>query len=133
MKKRTIISLTTLVAVLASVFILTQGCEDDADTSGSDLDNYFDNNPYVSDPRSSNSNVSIDPENTSISAEDEEVLFTARGGDGDYTWKTANANGKITPQTGNDNQAIYEVVQTNKNNVIVSDGNGEAAIAEVTP
>ena len=133
MKKRTIISLTTLVAVLASVFILTQGCEDDADTSGSDLDNYFDNNPYVSDPRSSNSNLSIDPEKVTISAKGEEVLFTVRGGDGHYSWDTATrANGTVKAQTDNDDQAIYEVLLLTKNNVIVSDGNGEAAIAEIT-
>ena len=133
MKKRTIMSIAALVAILASVFIFTQGCEDDADTGGTALDNYFNDNPYVSDPRDSSSNLSIDPESVSITTTNETILFTVQGGNGNYSWGVSMPdNGKITPQRGNDDQAIYTANELKKNNVIVYDGDGEAAIAEIT-
>ena len=133
MKTRKKLTILT-ISLLAAAFAVMPGCEDDADTGGDTLDDYFKNNPYVSDPRgNTDSEVIIDPTAASVSALDEEVVFSARGGNGNYTWDLADDSaGTITPQDDNNGQAVYKVTKKKQNNIIVYDGNGDAAIADIT-
>jgi len=135
--KRTLVMVGTTLAVLAGAFCLMPGCEDDADTGGDALDDYFKNHPYVSDPRgSTDSEVIITPGQATITAVGEEALFTAKGGDGNYTWDVVdNAAGHLETVLNGANisqsQRRYKADQLKQNNVVVYDRNGEAAIADI--
>jgi len=135
--KRTLVMVGTTLAVLAGAFCLMPGCEDDADTGGDALDNYFKNHPYVSDPRSSSdSDVIISPGQATVSALGEEVLFSAKGGDGAYTWDVADAGAGhletvLNGATIDNSQRRYKVDILRQNNVIVYDGDGDAAIGDI--
>ena len=119
------------VAVVAGAFTVLTGCE--KDKSGTDLDRYFKENPYVADPRLSNSRkLEVEPETKAVTMIGEKVLFTVKGGSGStYRWDVANsAYGTIARQS-NTKQAIYTVKALTDNYVIVSDSEGSAGIATV--
>jgi hypothetical protein len=124
----------TVSVIMAGII----GCEKDGDT-GSDLDAYFKANPYISDPRDSTDDaiggksLTITPTSAPVTLPGQKVVFTVSNGIGPYTWAVASGGaGSIAKQTGNDGQAIYTVTTVSDNNVIVSDANGKAAIANIT-
>ena len=133
MNKVLITLLTTMVA-LAALFCFMPGCEEDADTGGDALDNYFKNNPYVSDPRDGgDSPVKVDPTSASVTQIGEQKVFHATGGTGRYTWDTSRpGNGTMAVVGGNTAFAEYTAILVDDNDVIVYDGNGDAAIATIT-
>lgn len=134
MKKSKLMASMIALAVSAIVFTMFPGCEDDADMGA--LDQYFADHPYISDPRSDPAarDVTISPTFATVTAEDQEIRFTVKGGERPFTWDTANANGTIPSADISDDtrQAIYKVVSVAENNVIVSDRRGHAAIANIT-
>jgi len=121
--------LGSVMAALLTLAVLP-ACEDTSvDTS--DLDSYFANNPYVSDPRTGpGSDVFINPTSAAISFVGQNLLFTASGGNPPYSWNVSNdSNGSIV---GRGNQCDYRSTRLANNNVIVYDVNGHAAIATIT-
>jgi len=118
----------SMVAMLA---MLPAGCNDD-NPNTSDLDGYFENNPYVSDPRSTPTRVvSIAPESATLNTVGARAVFTATGGTSPYKWDVANGSvGSISPSGGS--EAIYTATSIGANDVIVSDRNGNAAIAHIS-
>ena len=133
--KKTLIAMGTVVVALAAVFCFMPGCEEDADTTGAALDDYFTRNPYVSDPRLNPSDVTISPTYANVTYAGERVHFEVTGGSGSYTWDVSiDANGTINPQGsfGNRATAIYTVTTAGVNDVIVYDADGDAAIAYIS-
>ncbi len=128
-KSMTFRRLGSLVAALLTIAVLP-ACEDTS-VNTSDLDSYFANNPFVSDPRvGPGSDVSITPTSASISIVGQEVVFTASGGNQPYSWHVANNdNGSII---GRGSQGDYKATRLGNNNVIVYDVDGHAAIATIS-
>ena len=128
-KRMTFLRLGSVVAALLTLAVLP-ACEDTS-VNTSDLDSYFANNPYVSDPRTGpGSDVSINPTAASISVVGQEVVFTASGGNTPYSWHVANNdNGSII---GRGSQGDYKATRLGNNNVIVYDIDGHAAIATIS-
>jgi len=116
--------------VLAAGVACMTGCGDDPDTGT--LDSWFDDHPFVLDPRSTPGKVvSISPSLATINFVGGQAVFTASGGSGSYTWDLASDSmGSIAPSGSK--QAVYTAVAIGDNNVIVYDSNGNAAIARVS-
>ena len=119
------------VSMVAMLAMLPAGCNDD-NPNTSDLDGYFENHPYVSDPRSSPTRVvSIAPESATLNAVGARAVFTATGGTLPYSWDVANGSvGSISPSGGS--EAVYTAAAVGVNDVIVSDRDGNAAIAHIS-
>jgi len=131
-KSKLVFSMAAIVA-FSALFIAMTGCEEDEDIG--DLDSWFAEHPYVSDPRESGResgrSLTIDPSSVQISAVGDTFVFTASGGSSPFSWDVANsAAGTIVVQS-NDRQAIYTVVTLAANNVIAYDSKGDAGIADV--
>jgi len=138
MKQTRLILALAVVAIISAMFFAITGCESDGDT-GSGLDAYFAANPFISDPRTtgdlSNGGLSLSssPDPALVTTAGQKVIWTVSGGDTPFTWAVASTTpGSIAAQTGNTRQAVYTVATVTKNNVIVSDANGYAAIGEIT-
>ena len=133
MKTRLLGTLTAVVAVAALIFTLVPGCEDDP--SMDDVDRYFAERPYITDPRGETfeGGLSISPESANPEFVGQQIVFTASGGESPYDWGVANANGTIAHNNSRDRAtATYTVVTAGgDNSVIVSDEDGRAAIAEI--
>jgi len=117
--------------LLTAVCAWFVGCEDEP--SLSDVDQYFADHPYISDPRAdpTSPGLDIEPQNATVSTIGEEILFTVDGGASPFSWAVATpANGTVGV-LGNDRQAIYTSLSLKANNVIVSDRDGRAAIADI--
>ena len=122
------------VAGLATVLALAAfgpgGCSnsDSPDTSG--LDDYFATHPFLIDPRTSGKPlISITPTAAQVNQVGGKAVFTASGGSGSYTWDVANrAVGDIS---GSGAQGVYTAISIGNNDVIVSDGEGNAALAKI--
>lgn len=134
MNTRTLLSLLViLVLTLVPSFLLT-GCENDDSPNTENLDSYFDEHPYVSDPRISTSRrlVTISPESASISFVGQQIAFTALGGRASYSWDTANhAKGTVAVRPGTES-AVYTAAVIGPNDVIVYDQDGHAAVANIS-
>lgn len=122
-----------VVSALAAGLMVMAGCEGDTDSDSSGVDEYFDANPYSSDPREdpSEADLIIAPAAVAISIVGAEVVFTARGGDGKYRWYLANDNGDLYSHGAN--QAIYVCRKVGNNTVSVHDNSAHYATAKVTP
>lgn len=117
------------IAGLLAATLMIGGCDD---PSTSELDNYFENNPFVNDPRTTVTRVvNITPDSASISTVGERVVFRASGGKGGYTWNVSNKSAGTISASGKI-QAVYEARQVADNDVIVYDGSGNAAIAYIS-
>lgn len=132
MKGRTMMTALKRCAWLfACAAVVLAGCEgeDSPDTEG--LDSYFDEHPYVSDPRfEHDSIISLSPSSANITYVGQSVTFTASGGERHYTWDVAFSDrGTIT--SPRHSQAIYTASQIRENSVIVYDENGHTAIAQI--
>ena len=134
MNTRRLLSLLVIAFLtLAPSFLLT-GCEstgDDSPDTGN-LDSYFADHPYVSDPRSGEFPrlVSISPESVSLTFAGEQVAFTASGGRGEYTWDVGDSSKGNINRTGSD-AATYTATVVGPNDVIVYDSEGNAAVATI--
>jgi hypothetical protein len=117
-------------ACLAGMFGLLVGCESDEDTSGDELDNYFEDHPYISDPRTSpNGIITLSPANASVTFIGQTVIFTAVGGKSPYSWDVVNSSGTIGVRA--DNQGIYTAQVLQPNTVICFDSAGNTAVAQI--
>lgn len=116
------------LSVLASVGPV--GCDNGVgDTS--ELDNYFQNHPYVSDPRNGGvSVVTITPESATVNTVGGRAVFSFNGGTSPYTWDVADSSkGTIS---GNGAQGVYTATAVGNNDVIAYDREGHAAIAKIS-
>ena len=116
------------MAALASV--VPVGCDSGTGDS-SELDNYFANHPYVSDPRDGVSSlVSITPNSAVVNTAKGRAVFTFNGGTAPYTWDVADSSkGTIS---GSGAQGVYTATVVGNNDVIAYDRDGHAAIAKIT-
>lgn len=123
--------LSTILMAAAIAFLV--GCEGGDDPGDSNLDAYFANRPYLSDPRGNAENpVAISPESEFITVAGEQIAFRAGGGTGPYTWDVAvPANGNIDA-SANWRVGVYRSTTLSGNSVIVYDRNGYAAVATVS-
>ncbi len=124
----------TALVLLSSSLVFLFGCEGTDSPPHDDLEQYFANNPYASDPRGQTINpVKVSPSTATVQAVGQQVVITARGGAGPYTWDVSiPANGTISTSS-NWRQAVYTATTLNLNSVIVYDRKGHAAIATIRP
>ena len=116
------------MAALASM--LPVGC-DSGTGDDSELDNYFANHPYVSDPRDGGSGVvSITPDSAVVNTVGGRAVFAFNGGTAPYTWDVADSSkGTVS---GSGAQGVYTATVVGNNDVIAYDREGRAAIAKIT-
>jgi hypothetical protein len=123
-----------VIAVLTSVpsFLLT-GCENDDSPDTKGLDSYFDEHPYVSDPRGRTGPriVTISPASAEITFVGEQIVFEAAGGRKNYVWDTADhSQGTVSVRPGTE-AAVYTASVVGPNDVIVYDQDGHADVATI--
>lgn len=116
------------MAVVACVVPL--GCDSGTGDS-SELDNYFVNHPYVSDPRDGGASiVTITPGSVVVNTVGGQAVFAFNGGTAPYSWDVADSSkGTIS---GSGAQGVYTAKVVGNNDVIAYDRNGHAAIAKVS-
>jgi hypothetical protein len=116
---------------MAAALGLTLGCETSDSPDTGDLDSFFENNPYVSDPRDGGPQVvQISPETLRIGSVGQQGVFRATGGTPPYSWDVSiPANGSVSKAA--DNTGVYTATAMGNNNVIVYDRRGHAAIASI--
>ncbi|MFH0878760.1 MAG: hypothetical protein V2A34_03520 [Lentisphaerota bacterium] len=108
------------------------GCEENSAPDTDGIDSYFDEHPFVSDPRVFGpSDVSISPTVAAVTFVGEEVSFMGNGGDGPYHWDVANTHAGSVIVRGW-SQCIYKAKAIEANDVIVYDTHGHAAIAKIS-
>jgi hypothetical protein len=121
------------VCVLTGSVLMFTACEseDSPDTDG--LDSYFEEHPYVSDPRitPTDTDVIIEPNAAQASFVGEQIVFTGKGGKGPYTWDVSYSS-RGTVRSYGYSQGIYTTRALEPNDVIVYDQNGHAAIASIS-
>lgn len=119
-------------AAMAGFLPLFVGCED-APPTLSDLDRYFAEHPYLSDPRSeARQLLTIEPETASIVKVGDVVAFRAWGGDPPFNWAVSTpAHGIIRPSAVSSDAAVYAARVVGPNFVVVSDRAGRSAIATI--
>jgi hypothetical protein len=115
-----------LLPLIACVYI---GCEDEPSSEG--LDSFFQNNPYISDPRVTPSAVAIRPDEAFVTSVGETISFSAVGGAAPYTWLVSKASAGSVQAAPDSSIGVYTVSKVEDNNVIVADRNGQAAIADL--
>lgn len=119
-----------VIGLMALALQLPSGCDNGVgDTS--ELDNYFENHPYVSDPRDGGETVlAISPDSAVVNAVGGRAVFRVNGGTSPYTWDVSDSSkGSIA---GNGDNAVYTANTVGANDVVVYDRNGYAAIASVS-
>jgi len=116
------------MAVVSAV--VPVGCDSGTGDS-SELDNYFQNHPSVSDPRNGGSGVvTITPDSAVVNTVGGRAVFAFNGGTAPYTWDVADSSkGTIS---GSGAQGVYTATVVGENDVIAYDGSGHAAIAKIT-
>lgn len=134
MNMRRILFLSSRWFLVLAAAVALAGCEQEGgeDPDTEDIDDYFEEHPYVSDPRSSENprDVSVDPDSATVSFVGQRVSFRAQGGEGGYTWDVANtARGAVEVRT--DSDAVYVASVVGPNTVIVYDRRGHSAIASI--
>lgn len=123
-------SLVTGVALLVGV----AGCEGTGTPDTGNLDAYFANNPFVSDPRDPTSphDLVVTPATAMISYLGQAVSLTVKGGHPAYHWDVVNGNGTIVGSPGDGGQAIYTASTVAENSIIVYDSQGHSAISYIS-
>lgn len=130
MNKREWWRLAWSVGLMVLGLQIPSGCDDGVgDTS--ELDNYFANHPYVSDPRDGgNSIVTLTPNSAVVNTVGGRAVFAFNGGTAPYTWDVSDTSkGTIS---GSGAQGVYTATAIGANNVIAYDRNGNAAIATIS-
>jgi hypothetical protein len=125
------------VAVAAAAMMVAAfgpvGCNDDDGGGSNELDGYFASHPFVTDPRTGGTGsgvVSVTPTAAQVNQVGGKAVFKASGGDGSYTWDVANTSvGSISASGA---QAVYTALTIGNNDVIVFDGEGNAALAKIS-
>ena len=121
-----------IVAMLAASALT--GCESEDSPSTGQLDGWFAQNPYVTDPRTSTHPraITITPASATITFVGQQQTFQASGGTGPYSWDVAdNAVGSIAVLSDS-RYALYTASVVNPNSVICYDSQGQAGLAEIT-
>ena len=134
MSRKYLLSLPIIAVsmIVAAVGLFLASCEDSPDTSG--LDSYFDRHPYISDPRSvGRSDLEIDPTSATVSYIGEQIHFKVSGGSQPFEWGVADASAGTVEAQPNGREGVYTCVQIDDNNVIASDSEGKAVIADISP
>lgn len=132
MKTKWLLTMAGLV-LGAALLVSLPGCEGSGSPDTGDLDSYFANNPFVSDPRDPTSphDLVVDPGSAMITYIGQAVSFTVKGGRPVYHWDVVNGNGTIAGSPGDGGQAIYTANAVAENSVIVYDAQGHSAIAYI--
>jgi len=120
-------------ALLGALLCVLPGCEGGGSPSTDDIDSYFADHPYISDPRAPNApqDVIISPDSASVSFIGQNVTFTVTGGEGAYHWGAANGNGTVASRAEDTSQGVYTTLALAGNSVIVYDARGHSAVATV--
>jgi len=123
------------VMLMATGLVVAGGCEGNStseDPSGTEA--YFKNNPYESTERVDPSPLTmyLTPASATLTLVGQEQVFTAHGGDGNYTWIVINSEyGRVHDHSAN--QGLYICLKVGNNQVRVEDGSGHFAMAEISP
>lgn len=130
MKIRFMRRLALALGLILGVAQIPLGC-DSGTGDDSELDNYFANHPYVSDPRDGGATVlTVTPASAEVTSAGGRAVFSVNGGTDPYTWDVADSSkGSIS---GSGGQGVYTAIAVGNNDVIVYDRNGNAAIARIT-
>ncbi len=114
------------------VLVFLSACERDSDTS--EAESYFENNPYASETRTDPdpAQLTITPGIAAIAVVGQEVVFTARGGGGSYSWSVTDRSVGVVHSLRTP-QCTYECRRVGYNTVIVKDSQGHYAAAQITP
>ena len=133
MNTRRLLSLLLIALVAFIPSYLITGCESEDSPDTEDIDSYFEEHPYVSDPRSETTPrvVSISPSDVEVTFAGQQVSFTAIGGQDPYVWDTANHGNGTIDTMPNTASAVYTAHVVGPNDVIVYDQHGRAAIATI--
>ena len=120
------------VAAVAVLPFALAGCERDSDSS--DAEAYFDETPYASDTRDDPdpAQLSVTPSSAAIAVVGQEIVLTARGGSGSYTWSVTDRSVGVVHSL-HTAQCTYECRRAGYNTVVVKDGQGHYAAAQITP
>lgn len=128
--KRWIIRWLELLAI-TSVMFMFAGCETRHDADA-DVDSFFRDNPFVSDPRGGTRiQIAITPVTAAVNRIGQPVVFEVSGGTRPYTFAVANNNHGVI-QRNSSRQATYVVQNLQPNSIIVYDQFGHAAIGRIT-
>ena len=114
------------VAAISAALLAALGCETNKDVE--DPASSMPDATTVDRIGSPSQNITITPASVTISNVSAEIVFTANGGQSPFSWSTANGNGTLS---ADDNQAIYTAVAIGHNSVVVTDGRGLSASAEI--
>ena len=132
MKTRSVVRMVQLLAVIFASTMMFTGCEDEDTPDTGSLDSWFENHPYVSDPRTGQRprDLSVTPESVEITFIGQQVNFRVAGGRSPYKWDvaipTAGSIRRLAPE-----EAVYTATALAPNTVIVYDSRGQAGIADV--
>jgi len=120
------------ITAIAALVLALAGCERDSDTSSAE--SYFENNPYSSETRTDPdpTQLSVTPSAAAIAIVGQEIVFTARGGGGSYSWSVTDRSVGVVHSLTTA-QCTYECRRVGYNTVIVKDGQGHYAAAQITP
>jgi len=113
-------------------FVILAGCEGSSNQDVSGAEQYFNNNPYSSVPRTESDAQTLElaPPSYVVSFVNQEVVFTVAGGAGDYHWYLSHqGNGAINSHGAN--QAVYIVKQVADNSITVQDDAGHYAVSYI--
>lgn len=108
------------------------GC-DTSDPNTSGTDNYFDQNPFGSQPRDpvQPGILTITPNQATVTFIGQQVNFRVTDGTPPYTWSVAlDTVGSVSPVSGS--QTIYTAAEVSANSVIVHDSKGQSAVANIS-
>lgn len=118
--------------LLAAVLGLA-GCEGGSDSDKSEADQYFKDHPYESTERDPTQPpvIEVTPSIQIVTRIGQEVVFTARGGDGVYRWSLLDyAAGSLLSHGAN--QALYTCLQLKANDIRIEDNSGHFGLARIT-
>lgn len=106
------------------------GCDSGTGDSP-ELDNYFANHPFVTDPRAGGSSiVTLSPASAVVDTVGGKAVFAFNGGTAPYTWDVSDpSKGNVA---GSGAQGVYTATAIGANNVIAYDREGHAAIATIS-
>ncbi len=126
-KTRLLLAATGLIAA-AIISINLTGCEDDESVSSAD--DVLGNFNSLNRENVSLSTLRISPESATITFAGQKVTFTVDDGKGGFDWDVADTGAGKIEVTGNDGRtAVYTATQRTENDVVVVDGEGNAAVA----
>lgn len=123
-----------LALAVAGMIVGWTGCEDEDSPDTSELDNWFAQHPYVSDPRRDTSlrDITVTPSSVTIGFAGQKVNFRAAGGKPPYTWAVSSPGRGTISALSSTYEAIYTVIVVDDNDIIVYDSRGQAGLARVT-